>query len=314
MDVDRAELLHDSGEHLGSCLLVPHATDDPHILPDDVDGDHVDSQRRRRPRPPRAARPGPAPRRTGATYHSHAVDDARGEERRGQGRAAFEQRVAHAAPVQVREQGHGGRARAVTRVGAESSSTLAPRGSDGDPTTTRSGGVPSAARRPAHGQLRVVGQDRPGADDDGADPRAQRRARPRAQPAPVIDVGPPSAPATRPSSDTAHFQVTNGRPWTTANVHSSLTASRLVGQHAAVHVDAGRTQHARAAAGLRPSDRAGANTTARTPASSSACVHGPVRPVCRQGSRVTTAVAPAAADPASASATTSACGVPAPRW
>ena len=57
-----------------------------------------------------------------------------------------------------------------------------------------------------------------------------------------------------------------------------------------------------------------AKTTRRTPAAISASVHGPVRPVWLQGSRVTTAVAPRAASPASVNAATSACGVPAPRW
>ena len=62
------------------------------------------------------------------------------------------------------------------------------------------------------------------------------------------------------------------------------------------------------------SGRATRTRRAVTPASTSAWVHGPVRPVCRHGSRVTTAVQPRARSPASARATTSACGVPAPRW
>ena len=51
-----------------------------------------------------------------------------------------------------------------------------------------------------------------------------------------------------------------------------------------------------------------ANTTRATPASISACEHGPVRPVWWHGSSVTTAVAPRASAPASASAAASACG------
>ena len=54
-----------------------------------------------------------------------------------------------------------------------------------------------------------------------------------------------------------------------------------------------------------------AKTTRATPAASSASVHGPVRPVWAQGSRVTTTVPPRARSPAAASATTSACGPPA---
>ena len=57
-----------------------------------------------------------------------------------------------------------------------------------------------------------------------------------------------------------------------------------------------------------------ATSTRATPAAIRASVHGPVRPECTQGSRVTTAVAPRARSPAAASATISACGPPARSW
>ena len=49
-----------------------------------------------------------------------------------------------------------------------------------------------------------------------------------------------------------------------------------------------------------------ATTTLATPASISATLHGPVRPVWLHGSRVTTAVAPRAREPAARNAITSA--------
>ena len=59
--------------------------------------------------------------------------------------------------------------------------------------------------------------------------------------------------------------------------------------------------------------RPGRTRLALTPASTSACAHGPVRPLWAHGSRVTTAVAPRAREPAACNAVTSACAVPAPR-
>ena len=55
-----------------------------------------------------------------------------------------------------------------------------------------------------------------------------------------------------------------------------------------------------------------AHDHARTPAAISASAHGGVRPWCEHGSRLTYAVAPAAASPAAASATVSACRSPGP--
>ena len=96
----------------------------------------------------------------------------------------------------------------------------------------------------------------------------------------------------------ANFQVTNGRRWRIANVHSSLIALGLVGEHARP-----RPRSRPRAARRRPRAAAGlgsgwANTTRRTPASISASAHGPVRPVWLHGSSVTTAVPPRARSPA----------------
>ncbi len=123
----------------------------------------------------------------------------------------------------------------------------------------------------------------------------------------------PSAAATRPSRVVAAFHVTNGRPWVTAKVQASLSAAaRSASSPPLTSTPAARSRAAPpAATGL---GSAWANTTRPTPASTSACAHGPVRPVWLHGSRVTTAVAPRASAPARASASTSACGVPAPRW
>ena len=88
----------------------------------------------------------------------------------------------------------------------------------------------------------------------------------------------------------------------------------VVGEQPGLHLDAGlaqRGRHRPTATGLVS---AWANTTRRTPAAISASEQGPVRPVWLHGSRVTTAVVPRAASPASRSASTSACGPPAPRW
>ena len=61
----------------------------------------------------------------------------------------------------------------------------------------------------------------------------------------------PSAAALRPSSVVANFQVTNGRPWSIANVHSRLTPARLVLEQAALDLDAGGAQGGRSPGGHR---------------------------------------------------------------
>jgi hypothetical protein len=128
----------------------------------------------------------------------------------------------------------------------------------------------------------------------------------------------PSAAALRPSRVVANFQVTNGRRCSRANVQARFTArASRSSRPMSTTTPAARSAWAPpAATGL---GSGWANTTRATPASISACAHGPVRPVWLHGSSVTTAVAPlaASADPSAstaASAAASACGVPAPRW
>ena len=123
----------------------------------------------------------------------------------------------------------------------------------------------------------------------------------------------PSAAALRPSRVVANFQVTNGRPcsWPKVQARLSRRASSS-SSPPSTSTPASRSVAAPPRASGLLSDWA--YTTRATPAASSASVQGPVRPVWSQGSRVTTAVAPRAASPAAASASTSACGLPAPRW
>ena len=59
----------------------------------------------------------------------------------------------------------------------------------------------------------------------------------------------PSAAALRPSSVVANFQVTNGRPWSIAKVHSRLTRAGLVLEQPALDLDAGRAQGGRSPGG-----------------------------------------------------------------
>ena len=110
----------------------------------------------------------------------------------------------------------------------------------------------------------------------------------------------PSAAALRPSRVVANFQVTNGRPCSTREGPDPCSEVR---DSTARSPDSTSTPAARsvsappAAAGL---GSAWANTTRRTPAATSACAHGPVRPVWLQGSSVTTAVVPRGPAPARA--------------
>ena len=107
----------------------------------------------------------------------------------------------------------------------------------------------------------------------------------------------PSAAALRPSSVVANFQVTNGRPCSTAKVQTRLSARASSAEEARSRPrrrrPAGSRRHP-AATGLASR---WATTTRRTPAATSAREQGPVRPVWLHGSSVTTAVAPRAAPP-----------------
>src|SRR5690606_31140017 len=120
----------------------------------------------------------------------------------------------------------------------------------------------------------------------------------------------PSAAADLPSKVAAYFQVTCGRPVRTKCSHARsgpLAASRA-NRPDRTSTPAARSTSAPPAACGFASDTA--CTTRAMPAPRSASVHGGVRPVCAQGSSVTTAVRPAARSPACRRATTSACGPP----
>ena len=67
----------------------------------------------------------------------------------------------------------------------------------------------------------------------------------------------PSAAALRPSSVVANFQVTNGRPWSTAKVHSRLRARASCSQSPPVGLDAGLGQGRRRRRGRPGCCRAG---------------------------------------------------------
>ena len=123
----------------------------------------------------------------------------------------------------------------------------------------------------------------------------------------------PSTAALRPSRVVANFHVTKGRPCSTAKVQVRLIArASSASRPASTSMPASRNRAAPpSATGLTS---VWANTTRRTPAAISACEQGPVRPVWLHGSRVTTAVVPRAESPAARRASTSAWGMPAPRW
>ena len=106
---------------------------------------------------------------------------------------------------------------------------------------------------------------------------------------PVIHRLVPSAAAVRPSSVAAYFQVTNGAPGD-GGEPAALSACA-----SSARTPASTSTPARAAVARRRPRAGGvgrAKTTRATPASSSACVQGPVRPVWSHGSSVTTAVPP----------------------
>ena len=197
-------------------------------------------------------------------------------------------------------------------VSAESSHTLASGGVRPERSkTTRSGwrcgggsavpaGRSAADRRPAPCRRRR-GSRRPGRAADGC-----RGARLAGDPAAgavgggdlAVEAGPVLPDHERPAA--AHGMQPR-----------LVDPLRLGPQQAAGDVDARRAQRLGAAGERRDGDRRRRRRPGCTPASSSAVVQAPVRPVCEHGSRVTTAVPPRARSPASRSATTSACGPPA---
>ena len=151
----------------------------------------------------------------------------------------------------------------------------------------------------ADGQLGVVDRDGAGADQDRvALARAAGGCRSRAARL-VTQRLVPSAAALRPSRVVANFQVTNGRPCSTAKVQARLRRARLVEPAARP-----RPRRRRRAARRAPPAATGLGRAGRRPPGvrrprSAPAAHGPVRPVWLHGSRVTTAVAPRAASPAS---------------
>ena len=224
------------------------------------------------------------------------------EERRGQRRAALEQHPADVAVEQLGEQrGRRRRPRLTQRRAprrrgpGRSAGTRSP-AVDDDPQRLAAG-VPAVGV--ADGELRVVGQRPCPMPTTTA---SQRGPQP-------VDVG-----ARRLAGDPAAGAVGGGDPAVegggelpdderaAARARRSATAERaglrLGLLDAELDVDARRR-----AAGPRRRRRARvgsgtATTTRATPAAISASAHGPVRPVCAQGSRVTTAVPPRARSPA----------------
>ncbi len=126
----------------------------------------------------------------------------------------------------------------------------------------------------------------------------------------VIHCDVPSAAAILPSRLVPSLATTYGRPvrrWNRYGVRTRVAAAAP--GPTSTSTPAARSRRIPAPA-TRTSGSSIATTTRRTPASMSASAHGPVRPTCAQGSRVTTAVAPTAAGPAARNASTSACAPP----
>src|SRR5699024_10136023 len=120
----------------------------------------------------------------------------------------------------------------------------------------------------------------------------------------------PSAAAERPSRLAAYFQVTCGRPVRIKcnQARSGPWATSTARTPPYTRTPASRRWDAPPAAMELGS--ATAYTTRATPARTNTSAHGAVRPACAQGSSVTTAVPPMAAEPAARNASTSACGPP----
>src|SRR5918997_3348200 len=199
----------------------------------------------------------------------------------------------------------------LTRVGAASSSTRAVAGSrPRRSSTTRSGC--RGASRPSASRTVSCGSSVSAVPDPTTTASQVARSRWTAARAsgPVTQRLLPSAAATRPSSVPATFQTTNGRCSRTPVSHapSAPSSAACCSTPSSTSMLAARSRAAPPPASCLGSGTA--TTTRATPAATSASVHGPVRPVCAHGSRVTTAVPPRARPPAWTSARTSACGPP----
>ena len=177
----------------------------------------------RRRRPPR--RPGPP-----AGTPPRAAGRPRGT------RAAGRARTARPAPPR-------GRGCAAGRVSARSSRTRLPVGQVAQPHHRAQRLVRQRlVVLVAHGELRVV--DRARCRCRPASRRTRARSRwvsPRAA-RELTQRLVPSAAALRPSSVVANFQVTNGRPCSTANVQARFRSRASSSQQPARDVDAGRAQ------------------------------------------------------------------------
>ncbi len=135
----------------------------------------------------RGSATGPAPRSSGADVPHHLVDEARIEERGGQGRTPLDERVLDVGPEQVVHQARRvavrheqGRGRGIENAGVRGQVPPAHHDPQGLPVPERAVGV-------ASGQVRVVDERRPGTDHDRIDDAPHRvRVGARGQPG---DVG-----------------------------------------------------------------------------------------------------------------------------
>ena len=184
------------------------------------------------------------------------------------------------------------------RLGRVVEDPSVPDGSSRAPITTRSGcrsrgsGSPTSSRTVSCGSSRSTVP----VPTRIASHSPRSRCTSRRADSPVIQRLDPSAAALRPSRVAASFQVTNGRPCSIAKVHARLSAraSRSISRRPPSTPASRRAASPPRATGFGSGC---ANTTRATPASISACEHGPVRPVWWHGSRVTTAVVPRASRP-----------------
>jgi hypothetical protein len=128
---------------------------------------------------------------------------------------------------------------------------------------------------------------------------------------PVIQRLVPSAIAMHPSSEVASFNVTCGRPRACRDKNPAIDRRASAARKPVDTAMPAASSRANPALAVRASESSSAATTRATPAETSKSEHaGPRGETCAHGSRVTYAVPPLAASPASASAIASACGRP----
>ena len=231
----------------------------------------------------------------------HRVDEARADERRREGGTALEQDVLDVAARELRERPRRGRGSRSWSVGAASSSTRAPGGrsrtSHDDAQRLR---APRSARRRrgarrGAGRRRAPCRCRPSTASttdrsSWTSARASGRGDP---PARAVGGGDPAVEGRGRLPGHERPAVGDGEgPGLVERLGLERQLDRRPPRRRRTSTPAARSVSAPpAATGL---GSGWANTTRRTPASSRAWEQGPVRPVWSQGSRVTTAVAPAA--------------------